>query len=340
VSISQAPLAGLLAVILTLASCVGGTPGPTPVSQSQGGLGGTTGATGVGLRATWVLANPAGLLGLDEKGQVIGPIVSLPPQSAPATPALAPSGKAIVFALTPQTDPKRGFGSDLYEVNLDGSDLRPLLQHEADYIFYSTPRLDPTGDVLYFQRTAGVIEGGQYVRNDYSIERMDLRTGERKKLVSDGGDFGFPPGADRLVYVHLTEGQPDTLWTSTLDGSSARPFFGKDKWFYLQAPRFAPSGCWLIFSAAGHTVTRPRGGKAGVAHLGFPSDVDVVSCDGTGLRTIATTVDDVDPAWSPDGTQIAYVATGGLFVVTLADGSTRTVTQGKDFFFGGLVWLK
>jgi Tol biopolymer transport system component len=51
-------------------------------------------------------------------------------------------------------------------------------------------------------------------------------------------------------------------------------------------------------------------------------------------------VDDGDPAWSPDGTQIAYVASGGLFVVTLADGSTRTVTQGKDFFFGGLVWLK
>jgi len=65
-----------------------------------------------------------------------------------------------------------------------------------------------------------------------------------------------------------------------------------------------------------------------------------VQCDNSGLRTIATTVDDVDPAWSPDSTQIAYVATGGLFVVTVGDGSTRTVTQGKDFFFGGLVWLK
>src|SRR5207245_765627 len=171
------------------------------------------------------------------------------PQSAPATPALAPSGNEMVFALTAQTDPKTGFGSDLYEVNLDGSNLHPLLQHEADNVFYSTPRLDPTGNVLYFQRTAGIIEGGQYVRNDYSIERMDLRTGERKKLLVDGGDFGIPPAADRLIYVHLTEGQPDTLWTSN-------------------------------------------------------------------------------------------VAAGGLFVVTVADGSTRTVTQGKDFFFGGLVWLK
>jgi len=343
--ISRAGVAGaLLAAVLITAACASGTP--TRTTQPQGGLGGTTGATGVGLKATWVLANPSGLLGLDEKGQVIGAIVNLPPQSAPATPALAPSGKAIVFALTPQTDPKTGFGSDLYEVNLDGSNLHPLLQHEADNVFYSTPRLDPTGNVLYFQRTAGIIEGGQYVRNDYSIERMDLRTGERKRLLTDGADPSISPAGDRIIYTHLSQGYPDALWTADIDGSNARPFFKtKDTWWYLQTPRFGPSGCEIVFSAAGHAVAVApplirSGGKAGFAHLTIPSFLYLAPCDGTSVKEIVQTMDDVVPAWSPDGSQVAYVGTGAFFVFTLANGNLRTLAQGQDFFFGDLLWLK
>jgi Tol biopolymer transport system component len=51
-------------------------------------------------------------------------------------------------------------------------------------------------------------------------------------------------------------------------------------------------------------------------------------------------MDDVVPAWSPDGTQIAYVGTGAFFVLTLANGNLRTLAQGQDFFFGDLLWLK
>ena len=47
-----------------------------------------------------MLANPAGLLALDDSGRALGRIVDLPAQSAPATPVLHPSGKSIVFAIT------------------------------------------------------------------------------------------------------------------------------------------------------------------------------------------------------------------------------------------------
>jgi Tol biopolymer transport system component len=308
-------------------------------------------ATGVGLQANFVLANPAGLLALDAQGHTLGRIVDLPAQSAPATPALHPSAKSIVFALTQQPNKKTGFGSDLYTVNLDGTGFRAVVEHEHDNVFYASPRFDATGNILYFHRRAALIQAGSFIGNEDGIFRLDLRTGERKQIVKDGADPALAPDGTWIVYVHLNQGQPDGLWRANVDGSDARPFFKtKDAWWYLQAPRFAPSGCQLVFSGAGHTVsalptdpviptTRPAG-KPALAHLNIPSELILAPCDGTGVRVVGTTGDDVVPAWSPSGNEIAYVGTGAFFALTLATGSVRTLAQGQDFFFGDLVWAK
>jgi Tol biopolymer transport system component len=301
---------------------------------------------GIGLQASFVLANPAGLLALDASGHSMGRIVDLPAQSAPATPALHPSGKSIVFALTQQPDKKTGFGSDIYTVNLDGTGFKPLVQHEADNVFYASPRFDRSGNILYFHRRAAIVQAGAYVGNEDSLQRLDLRTGERKRILVDGADPTISPADDRIVYVHLNQGYPDAIWTANTDGSNARPYFKtKDTWWYLQTPRFAPKGCEIVFSAAGHAIaTAPppiqSSGKAGFAHLNVPSFLYLAPCDGMSVKELVQTVDDVVPAWSPDGSQIAYVGTGGFFIVTVANGNVRTLAQGQDFFFGDLVWLK
>ena len=112
------------AIVLAAAALVVCTSPPVPPPASQG----------VGLQASFVLANPAGLLALDKGGHAIGRIIDLPAQSAPATPVLHPSGKSIVFALTGQPDRTTGFGSDLYIVNLDGTGYKPVVQHEGDNV--------------------------------------------------------------------------------------------------------------------------------------------------------------------------------------------------------------
>jgi Tol biopolymer transport system component len=335
----------LIVAAVELAVCTSAPP-PPPATQ------------GVGLKATFVLANPAGLLALDDAGRALGRIVDLPPQSAPATPVLHPTGKAVVFALTQQPDKKTGFGSDLYSVNLDGTAFRPVVQHEGDNVFYASPRFDSTGNVLYFHRRAAIIQAGSFLGNEDSIERLDLRTGERKRILMNGADPALSPDGKLIVYVHLTQGQPDGLWTASIDGSNARPFFKtKDTWWYLQAPRFSPNGCEIVFSAAGHTLAggyapRPPVAQAngrsvggarlsqGLLHLNIPSELYVAPCDGTSVRTIGQTGDDVVPAWSPDATRVAYVGTGAFFILTLATGNVRTIAQGQDFFFGDLVWIK
>ena len=52
------------------------------------------------------------------------------------------------------------------------------------------------------------------------------------------------------------------------------------------------------------------------------------------------TGDDVVPAWSPDGTRIAYVGTGAFFTVDVSTREVRTCAQGQDFFFGDVLWLR
>src|SRR5439155_3750593 len=169
----------LVAAFAILLAACGGNGGVSPSGAVTPGCGAT---------ATFILANPGGLSCLDESARSIGKLAKLPDQSAPSTPALHPSGTLIAFALTGQSDPKRGFGSDIYTVNVDGSNLKALLLHEDNNVFYASPRFDASGNVLYVHRRSAIIQNGAYVGNDDGIERIDLRTGQRTRLLKDGAD--------------------------------------------------------------------------------------------------------------------------------------------------------
>lgn len=297
-------------------------------------------APGVGSTATFLLANPAGIIGLDAGCRPLGSIVKLPDQSAPATPSRHPDGRSIVFALTQVPDKKTGFGSDIFTVGLDGTGLRALVAHESENVFYASPKYDPTGTVLYFHRRAALIVNGQYQGNEDTIERLDLKTGKRDRLLRDAADPAISPDGRTLMFVRVVNGQIDNFWIADADGTNARPFFKtKHTFWYLQAPRFSPAGTEVAFSAAGHSTARgAAGGK--LAHLGVPSELYLAPLDGSGLRSIGQTGDDVVPAWSPTGDRIAYVGTGAFFVVTVASQDSQTCAQGQDFFFGDLLWLR
>ena len=312
-----------------LASC---SSGPTPVPSA---------AAGACAAATFILANPAGLLCLDDTAKVLGRVVELPPTAAPALPSLTPDRKQVLFALTTAPDPKTGFGTDLYAVNLDGTGMHPIVAHESENVFYDTPRYDPTSTFLFFHRNAAIVKNGTYVGNESTIERLNVKTGERVRLLTDAADPSISRDGKLIAFIHLKDGQNDNIWIANSDGTNAHPLFKGDTWFWVQSPRFSPTTDELVFCAAGHSAPKSLDARLPHdAHLGIPSEIFLVKTDGTGLRSLAQTGDDTFPAWSLDGTSLAFVSTGAFFQQSMKDQSIKTLASGDNFFFGDITWLK
>lgn len=285
---------------------------------------------------------------LDDTAKPLGRLIELPPQSAPSFPSLDPSGKQVVYAITKAPDPKTGFGTDIEAVSLDGTGHRVIVAHEAENVFYDTPRYDATGTFLYFHRNAAVLKDGKYVGNDSTVERLNVRTNERVRLLKDAADPTISADGKTIVFVHLTNGQADGIWSADGDGGSAKPLV-KDSFFFIQTPRFSPVGDELVFCGAGHNAApvipgggaiRAPGQAPHLAHLGIPSEIFGLKRDGSALRSLAQSGDDTVPSWSRDGSRIAYISTGAFFVLTVKDGAIRTLASGQDFFFGDIAWLK
>jgi len=330
--------AHLLVALAVASACQG--PVPPSAAPSSAAPSAAAQATGAG-RATYALAVLNGLLTLDGDGRVVGRLAELPAQTFASGAILHPAGRQIAFVLT-NVSPgaQTGFGSDIYVVNVDGSGLQKIVTHEKENTFYSGPAFDPSGKFMYFQRRSSFLRDGTPV-NDDAIERLDLQSGERKQILADGTDPTISPDGKSLVFVHLVRSQVDTMWVADADGGNPRPLFKvKDRFYYIQTPRFAPTGCQIVFSGAGRTLVNRTSAGSHSAHLGIPSELYLTPCDGSTITTIGETVDDVTPVWSPDGSRVAYVIGGAVSVLTVATRDLKKLAQTDAFSFGDLVWLK
>jgi Tol biopolymer transport system component len=176
-----------------------------------------------------------------------------------------PSGQQSADSHDGTTEGKIAFsaGGDIYVMNSDGSDLRPIT-HDGRAVDERQPAISPDGTLIAFSSN---------------------RDGNYNIFVAD------------------------------LDGSNIRPL-AKSEDFNVD-PAWSPDGRKIAF-VRGEDLT-----EGGVAYMTTcPPEIFVMNVDGSGEVRL-TTGGGADPAWSPDGTHIAFSShrTGNYEIYSMsADG--------------------
>ena len=225
-------------------------------------------------------------------------------------PRLSPDGRMVAFTVTRADRESNSYRSAIWLVPADGS--RPPRRLTAGDVRDMAPRWSPDSQQLAFISDRAGAEPQLYV--------LPLEGGEPQRL-SAGGPVTAPawsPDGNRIAYVSALTG-PDAA-----DSRQAR-----------QAP-------WRI-TRVGYKADG-TGWK-----LGKSEHIFVVPADGSGPPRQVTDgdLDHSQPAWSPDGRQIAFTANRDddsdlslardIYLADAEGGHIRRLTKG-DAMYSRLAW--
>ncbi|MBN2362004.1 MAG: S9 family peptidase [Deltaproteobacteria bacterium] len=296
---------------------------------------------------------------------------------------VAPAGDRIAFVVG-STDFVGNKGQyDIWSVRLDGREHRRLTTHPAAD---QCPRWSPDGKTLYFlSMRSGSSQiwridtgGGEAVQvTAFAIEVEDFVLAPDGRFVvalsvyPDCKDLGCTVRRDEVLAKRLASGKLfnrlfvrrwDTwsdgkrrhlfVWQQGASGKAAEPrdlMTGVDAdcpskpWGGVEELAIAPDSKWLVYSA-----------RVAGREEAWSTDHNLyrVSLDGSQKAqclTCANKAWDTQPAFSPDGSTVAYLAMtrpgyeSDQFKLRLLDvrsGKMRTLAEGWDRSASGLVWSK
>lgn len=232
-------------------------------------------------------------------------------------PAWSPDGSQVAFR---RGNPNRGGGLDttIYVARADGTDVRIVVSGVSGEASGESgpPVWSPDGSLIAFDTLEGI----------YVVEP----NGSNLRLVSRyRGDFAcydlqpsWSPDGARLAFSVLCDGPSEGLWVVNLDGSQRTQLAPPtEELVSLSQPVWSPDGSRIAFSG----VTR-----RGSSGANWEYDIWVMNADGTDARPLTDgSVSLRDPAWSPDGSAIAYTESQSQRVMIMnADGSDpRSLTD-------------
>ena len=125
---------------------------------------------------------------------------------------------------------------------------------------------------------------------------------------------------------------------ATFPGSNGKIYFDRSSIFGVAADGSGLTQVTGLGYSASVPAVSPNGNLVAFHRSGAPGyGIWTINANGTGARQVSTdpqniATNDTDPAWSPDGSKIAFVRNGELHVMN-ADGSGHTVVVGPGFRF-------
>lgn len=203
-------------------------------------------------------------------------------------PAFTPDGKALIFVR----------GRDLYRVNRNGTGLKRLTHHPADWSI-GNPVASEDGSIIVFNRAIGA---------ETVLRLYRLGSGEEGTIANPGLDASFTPDQVQIYFA-----RDDAVFAMPRNAMDGPAYQGSESY----RPTDTVEVRYPVYgggSFAGFVYAARAGGvwQLRAVHFGpeRPSE--------TMLATNATA-----PAFNPTGTRIAFVRDGDLYVMH-ADGTHQT----------------
>jgi len=205
---------------------------------------------------------------------------------------VAPDASRLVYAIEVSDRARKGYAHTLYEMDPAGGEPRPLTDPEDDC---HTPRFSPDGRSLAYVCAVAKSKKKEDAEAQVYVAKVGSRGGRRVTRLAEGvEDFAWSPDGRSLVVVRE---DPPQKRASTAGKRAPSEASGKE----AGADDDTPDPI---------VVTRSQIQSDGEGFLGpRHNHLWIVPLDGKEPRRITGgAYDDSAPAWSPDGTWIAFVS--------------------------------